>query len=868
MIKTSKEIREEFLRFFKDRGHMRLPSFSLIPKDPTLLFTAAGMVPLKSYFLGEEKPPNPRITTCQACIRTNDIEQVGKTIRHHTFFEMLGNFSIGDYFKEDAIPWAYELVTKVYGLSKERLWISVYPDDEEAYNLWRKVGIPEDRIVKLEDNFWQMGEEGPCGPDSEIYFDLGEDFPCEKAELGPASDCDRFLEIWNLVFTQFDRKKDGTLNPLPRKNIDTGMGLERITMVLEGKRSNFETDLFSGIIEKIERVTGKEYRKNIYPFRVIADHIRAITFLISEGLFPSNEGRGYVLRRLIRRSFSSGWSLGLRESFLFKIYPSVVESLGDVYPIIKEKEEIIEKVLVSEEKGFINTLSRGLDYLNHIIEETLSRKDKFVSGRDIFFLYDTYGFPKELAEDILSGYNLTFNKKEFEEAIKESREKSRMVQKESGVFSMDLNYIKLKETLGETKFTGYTTLSQKSKVIYLLKNGEPVKELKAGEEGIVILDETPFYGEKGGQVGDRGRMYGDNFELKVIDTKHPVENFIIHLVRVNKGSVTVNSDVVAEVDYDRRKGIQRAHTATHLLHKALREVLGEHALQKGSLVDEDYLRFDFSHFSPLEYEEIKKIEDMVLDAIYKEIPVNWEIKDIEEAKKEGAVALFGEKYGKRVRVVSVEGLTKEFCGGTHVSNTIEIGIFKIVSERGIGSNLRRVEAYTGKKAFNYMRELEEREKEISQVLGVPNEIVVERIEEIKQKLKEKDREYLELKRRLLSIIARERLSKAEKISNISFITVRDKFINPDDSYILFDEIKNKLRDFVLLVVSGKEEKNISIFVSDSIKERITAKSLMDYLKSSIGVKGGGKDSSARGRVDNSKGIEEFLKKEVERRIAT
>ena len=867
MIKTSKEIREEFLRFFEDRGHLRLPSFSLIPKDPTLLFTAAGMVPLKSYFLGEEKPPKPRITTCQACIRTNDIEQVGKTIRHHTFFEMLGNFSIGDYFKEDAIPWAYELVTKVYGLPKERLWISVYPDDEEAYNLWRKVGISEDRIVKLEDNFWQMGEEGPCGPDSEIYFDLGEDFPCEKVELGPASDCDRFLEIWNLVFTQFDRKKDGTLNPLPRKNIDTGMGLERITMVLEGKRSNFETDLFSGIIEKIERVTGKEYKENIYPFRVIADHIRAITFLISEGLFPSNEGRGYVLRRLIRRSFSSGWSLGLREPFLFKIYPSVVDSLGDVYPIIKEKKEIIEKVLISEEKGFINTLSRGLDYLNHIIEKTLSRKEKFVSGRDIFFLYDTYGFPKELAEDILSGYNLTFNKKEFEEAIKESREKSRMVQKESGVFSMDLNYIKLKETLGETEFTGYTTLSQKSKVIYLLKNGEPVKELKAGEEGIVILDKTPFYGEKGGQVGDRGRMYGDNFELKVIDTKHPVENFIIHLVRVNKGSVTVNSDVVAEVDYDRRKGIQRAHTATHLLHKALREVLGEHALQKGSLVDEDYLRFDFSHFSPLEYEEIKKIEDMVLDAIYKEIPVNWEIKDIEEAKKEGAVALFGEKYGKRVRVVSVEGLTKEFCGGTHVSNTIEIGIFKIVSERGIGSNLRRVEAYTGKKAFNYVRELEEREKEISQVLGVPNEIIVERIEEIKQKLKEKDREYLELKRRLLSIIARERVSKAEKISNISFITVRDKFIDPDDSYILFDEIKNKLRDFVLLVVSGKEEKNISIFVSDSIKDKITAKSLMDYLKSSIGAKGGGKDSSARGRVDNSKGIEEILKKELERRIA-
>ena len=867
MIKTSKEIREEFLKFFEDRGHLRLPSFSLIPKDPTLLFTAAGMVPLKSYFLGEEKPPNPRITTCQACIRTNDIEQVGKTIRHHTFFEMLGNFSIGDYFKEDAIPWAYELVTKIYGLPKEKLWVSVYPDDDEAYSLWRKIGIPEDRIVKLEDNFWQMGEEGPCGPDSEIYFDLGEDFPCERAELGPAFDCDRFLEIWNLVFTQFDRKKDGTLTPLPRKNIDTGMGLERITMVLEGKRSNFETDLFSGIIEKIGKVTGKDYKENIYSFRVIADHIRAVTFLISEGLFPSNEGRGYVLRRLIRRSFSSGWSLGLREPFLFKIYPSVVESLGDIYPLIKEKREIIEKVLVSEEKSFINTLSRGLDYLTQIAEKTLSRKERIVSGKDIFFLYDTYGFPKELAEDILSGYNLTFNKKEFEETLKESRKKSRVIQKESGIFSMDLNYIKLKETLGETKFTGYTTLSQKSKIIYLLKNGQSVNELKAGEEGIVILDKTPFYGEKGGQVGDKGKIYGDNFDLEVIDTKHPVENFIIHLVRVNKGSVSVNSEAVAEVDYERRKGIQRAHTATHLLHKALREVLGEHALQKGSLVDEDYLRFDFSHFSPLEYEEIKKIEDRVVEAIYREIPVNWEIKDIEEAKKEGAVALFGEKYGEKVRVVSVEGLTKEFCGGTHVSNTMEIGIFKIISEKGIGSNLRRIEAYTGKKAFNYMRELEEREKEISGLLGVPGENAIERIKEIKQKLKEKDREYLELKKRLLSIIAREKISKAEKISSISFITVRDRFINPDDSYILFDEIKNKIKDFVLLVVSGKEEKNISIFVSDSIKETITAKSLMDYLKTSMGVKGGGRDNNARGRVNNSKDIEEILRKEIERRIA-
>lgn len=840
----------------------------MIPKDPTLLFTAAGMVPLKSYFLGEEKPPNPRITTCQACIRTNDIEQVGKTIRHHTFFEMLGNFSIGDYFKKEAIPWAYELVTKVYGLPKEKLWVSVYPDDEEAYNIWRKIGIPEDRIVRLEDNFWQMGEEGPCGPDSEIYFDLGEEFPCDKKELGPASDCDRFLEIWNLVFTQFDRKKDGTLTPLPRKNIDTGMGLERITMILEGKKNNFETDLFSGIMEEIERVLKREYEKNVYPFRVIADHIRAITFLISEGLFPSNEGRGYVLRRLIRRSFSSGWSLGAREPFLFKIYPSVIESLGDVYPVLKEKREIVKKVLLAEERSFINTLSKGLDHLTQIAEKALSQQERVVSGKDIFFLYDTYGFPRELAEDILSGYGLKFNKEEFEEALRSSREKSRVVQKESGIFSMNLNYIKLKENLGETIFTGYENLKEKAKIIYILKNGESHSELGEGDKGVVILDKTPFYGEKGGQVGDRGRIYGNGFELEVIDTKHPVENFIIHIVKVKKGKVSVGSEVVAEVDEERRKGVQRAHTATHLLHRALREVLGEHALQKGSLVDNDYLRFDFSHFSSLSYKEIERVEDIVLDVIYREIPVRWKIESLKEAKEEKTVALFGEKYGERVRVVYAGDFTKELCGGTHVSNTIEIGVFRIISERGIGSNLRRIEAYVGKKAFKYMRELEKKERKISETLGVSQEDIVQRIEEIKKLLREKDKEFLEIKKKFLSAVIREKIMSPEKIGNINFIYLRNKLINPDDSYILFDEVKNRLSGFILLVISGKNEDNISIFVSDSLKQKLTAKELMNQLKKSMRVKGGGKDTVARGKVENSKGIEDILRKEISRKIAT
>ncbi|MBC7194047.1 MAG: alanine--tRNA ligase [Caldisericia bacterium] len=851
MSTISEKIREEFLNFFKEREHIILPSFSLIPKDPTLLFTAAGMVPLKSYFLGEEEPPKRRITTCQACIRTNDIEQVGKTIRHHTFFEMLGNFSIGDYFKEEAISWAYTLLTENWGLDKKRIWVSIYPNDDEALNIWRKIGIPEDRIVKLEDNFWQMGEEGPCGPDSEIYYDLGEDFYCDDPSLGPKSEGDRFLEVWNLVFTQFDRKKDGTLTPLPRKNIDTGMGLERITMILQNKKSNFETDIFENIINNITKVLNCDYDENTkINIRVIADHIRAVTFLICENLFPSNEGRGYVLRRLIRRAFSSGWALGIREPFLYKIYPSVVEKFKSVYNYLKVDEKV-ERVILSEEKNFIETLERGVDIIENLINKAKEDGRKVISGKDIFFLYDTYGLPNEVVEDILSSRGFTYDKEEFNEALKESRERSRKITKESKIFEESLDYIKLKEEFGETKFLGYDTLESESKVLAILKNGEKVNLLKENEEGLIILDKTPFYGEKGGQVGDIGEFLNGDLFIEVIDTKSPVENFIVHIVKVKRGEIKEGDFVKAKVNKERRDAIKRAHTATHLLHKALREVLGEHATQKGSLVSDDYLRFDFSHFSEISDEEIEKIEKLVNKWIYENHRVNAKVMNIEDARKEGAIALFGEKYGALVRVVSVENLTKEFCGGTHVSNSIEIGGFKIISERGIGANLRRIEAITGLKVLDYLNKVSKELKIIANTLSSKEDEVINKIEKLKENIKELENSIRFLKDRYFEKLLSEAIEKSISKDKTKFIIIIDKTLTPQDGFYIFDKIKEREKSFIFILLSNKDLKNVSVYVSEDLVKKLNANEILGFINLKYGGKGGGKENISQGRVENS-----------------
>jgi len=815
------------------------------------------MVPLKSYFLGEEEPPKRRIATCQKCLRTNDIEQVGKTIRHHTFFEMLGNFSIGDYFKEDAILWAYELLTKNFGLDKEKIWVSIYPDDDEALKIWKKVGISEEKIVKLEDNFWQMGEEGPCGPDSELYYDLGEDFPCKDPSLGPLNEGDRFLEVWNLVFTQFDRKKDGSLDPLPRKNIDTGMGLERITMILQNKKSNFETDLFSKIIESIKNNLNVDYNEdNKINIRVIADHIRAITFLINENLFPSNEGRGYVLRRLIRRSFSSGWSLGSRDPFLYKIYPSVIETFSGVYDL-KSDEKII-KILHSEEKNFIETLSRGLDFLYNLIDKAKKINSNEISGKDIFFLYDTYGFPPELSEDILSTKGLNYNKDEFNYMLEESRKKSRTITKESRVFEENLDYIKIKDEVKETEFLGYDTLSTESKILLILKNGERVNSLKENEEGIIILDKTPFYGERGGQVGDRGIIKSDKFEIEIYDTKSPVENLIIHFGKVIKGEVSLNDVSFAIVDKERRESIKRAHTATHLLHKALITILGEHATQKGSFVSEDYLRFDFSHFSPLTEEEIDEIEKNVNLWIYKAFEVSTFYKNIDEAKREGAIALFGEKYGNIVRVVKVDELSKEFCGGTHVSNTIEIGCFKIISERGIGTNLRRIEAVTGLKVIENLKNLEKNLNKLESILSAKGENLINKITELKNEIKNKEDEIDLLKTKYFDVLVEKYIKDYKLIDDIKLIILKEKFLKPEDGYYLYDKIKEKEKSFIFLFFSNKDLKYLTIFVSQDLIDKISANEIYKELNNKNYGKGGGKDTFSSGKIEKVEGLEETI----------
>jgi len=815
------------------------------------------MVPLKSYFTGEEIPPRRRITTCQKCLRTNDIEQVGKTIRHHTFFEMLGNFSIGDYFKDEAIFWAYELLTKIYGLEKEKLWVSIYPNDDEALNIWKKIGITEQKIVKLEDNFWQMGEEGPCGPDSEIYYDLGENFPCENPSLGPLNEGDRFIEVWNLVFTQFDRKKDGTLTPLPRKNIDTGMGLERITMILQNKTSNFETDLFSKIIESIKNILNIQYdEENKINIRIIADHIRAIAFLINENLFPSNEGRGYVLRRLIRRSFSSGWSIGARDPFLYKIYPSVVETFSGVYDL--KQNEKIEKVLLSEEKNFIETLSRGLDFLYNLIDKAKKTNLKEISGKDIFFLYDTYGFPQELSEDILLTKGFSYNKEEFNNILEESRRKSRIITKESRIYEENLDYIKIKEETKETEFVGYDTLKSESKILMILKNGEKVKYLNENEEGIIILDKTPFYGEKGGQVGDKGIMKGENFEIEIYDTKTPIENLIIHLGKVKLGKASVNDKLFAIVDEERRKSIKRAHTATHLLHKALLTTLGEHSTQKGSFVSEDFLRFDFSHFSPLKEDEIDEIEKIVNEWIYKGYNVTTYYKNIEEAKKEGAIALFGEKYGDVVRIVKVDELTKEFCGGTHVSNSVEIGGFKIISEKGIGTNLRRIEAITGLKVIEYLKNSEKIFNKLESILSVKSENLLNKISELIVDLKNKEDEISILKSKYFEFLIKEEIKNYKLIDDIKLITIKDRYLNSQDGYFLFDRIKEKEKSFILLFFFNRDLKNLTIFVSQDLIDRISANEIYKELNKRNYGKGGGKENSSSGRIEKFENLEETI----------
>ncbi|GAB4113530.1 MAG: alanine--tRNA ligase [Candidatus Caldatribacteriota bacterium] len=858
---SSKEIRTLFLKFFESKGHKIVPSASLIPADPTILLTIAGMVPFKPIFLGQVKSAMKRATTCQKCVRTNDIENVGRTARHHTFFEMLGNFSFGDYFKKEAIQWSWELFTEVIGFPKEKLWVSIYKDDEEAYDIWHNlIGIPDHKIIRLgeEDNFWKVGPTGPCGPCSEIYIDLGS----ERASTtggGVGVDGDRYLELWNLVFMQYNRNEDGSLTPLPKKNIDTGLGLERIASVLQGAHTDFETDLFLPIINFVAQNAGVKYQQNQkidLALKVIADHMRALVFMIADGIMPSNEGRGYVLRMLLRRAFRYGRALNFNQPFLFEIAPVVIDMMQDVYPELFNSENQICQIILSEEKKFQETLSAGIQILENM-KVSLKKENKLIlNGEEAFKLYDTYGFPIELTRELLQEDGFTVNELEFEQAMELQKEKSRKIWSASKI---DLESDKKKKEIfesiqkekGETIFIGYDSEKTNAQVLAIIKEGQKVELASRGEKCEIVLDKTPFYAEKGGQIGDQGEitsLNGKGFKFKVTDTQSPLENLIIHYGMVEEGEIRTKETVIAQVDRKRRMAIARNHTSTHLLHQALREVLGQHVKQAGSLVTEKHFRFDFTHFTYLQKEELKRIEERVNEKILEDLPVEKIITSLEQAQKLGAIALFDEKYGDKVRVIKIGDYSLELCGGTHLDKTSSIGLFKILNEQGIGSNIRRIEAVTGEEALKYIQERDDILSQAAQKLDVLPADINHRLNQILEEINNLKREIKVNKNRLARYELNEILKNIQIIQGIKIVSTRIEASDNEELRYWGDLIREKIESGVILLGTAINQKKAILLVmvtNDLVEKGLDAVKIINYLAPLIGGKGGGKKSMAQ-----------------------
>ena len=744
---TTAEIREKYLQFFEEKGCKRMPSSSLIPDDPSLLLTSAGMVQFKPYFLHvkEFDPAYIGSTTVQKCVRTNDIDIIGTTGRHLSFFEMLGNFSFGKYFKDEMCAWAYEFATEVLELPKEKLYFTVFEDDDETIEIWKNLGVSEDHISRLgeDDNFWRAGPTGPCGPCSEIYFDQGPDFGCGSPDCAPGCDCDRFLEFWNCVFTQYDGQEDGTLAPLPTKNIDTGMGLERMAAIMQGVQSNYETDVIRDLIGVGERLSGKEYKNDAaddLSLRIVADHSRSVTFMIADGILPSNEGRGYVLRRLLRRAVMHGHKLGIEGAFLTNYVDAIVRLMGHVYPEIVDNRELVERVILSEEERFGVTLRQGQAYLADALEKL---EGTVLDGEAAFTLHDTYGFPVEITEEICADAGITVDKEGFEKCMDEQRERARAATKDDAEAAWSTYggiHDDLLKELGATGFVGYDRLTATAEVKAIVKDGERVEALQQGEEGEVILSLTSFYAEMGGEVGDTGTIEAEGVKLEVVDTKAPAKGLVCHAVKVAEGAVRVGDTVRAVVDELRRKRITRNHTCTHLLHAALRQVLGEHVKQAGSYVGPDRLRFDFTHFEGMTAEQIAEVERVANEVVMRAVPMAIYETSLDAARESGVTALFGEKYGDTVRVVEAGEFSRELCGGCHVANTAEIGFVKIVSESSVGANLRRIEAVTSFDALEYMNKIENELKEAAAELKVPMFDVSERTAANIRTIKEQEAE--------------------------------------------------------------------------------------------------------------------------------
>ncbi|MET3850571.1 alanine--tRNA ligase [Paenibacillus sp. OAE614] len=860
------EIRSKWLEFFASKGHQIEPSASLVPhNDPSLLWINAGMAPLKPYFDGRISPENPRLTNSQKCIRTNDIENVGKTRRHHTFFEMLGNFSIGDYFKEEAITWAWEFLTSKewIGFDPERLSVTVYPEDEEAFKLWNeKIGLPAERIVKLEDNFWDIGE-GPCGPCTEIFYDRGEAYgDLSDPEMYPGGENERFLEVWNLVFSQFNHNKDGSYTPLPNKNIDTGAGLERFASILQNVDSNFDTDLFQPIIQKTAELAGVKYNASVegdVALKVIADHVRTVTFAVADGVLPSNEGRGYIIRRLLRRAVRYGKVLGLDRPFLYSLVETVGDIMGVYYPNVVEKREFIEKVISTEEERFHETLSDGLAILEEISKQALEQGTKQIGGSDAFKLYDTYGFPFDLTEDYAAEHGLTVDREGFDAAMQEQRDRARAARQESG--GMKVQGGVLSDYTVKSEFVGYNDTVTESKIVAIIIDDAMVDIAGEGQSAQVVLDVTPFYAESGGQVSDQGLLRGGSVTARVEGLFKAPHGQHVHQVTVEAGELKVGETVKAEVDHDKRRDIEKNHTATHLLHKALKEVLGTHVNQAGSLVEPQRLRFDFSHFGSITPEELADIERRVNEQIWKGTNVTIEYKSLDEAKAMGAMALFGEKYGSIVRVVQVGDYSLELCGGCHVNNTSEIGIFKLVSESGIGSGVRRIEAVTGRMAYEFLEGQLSLLKQSAELLKSNLHDVPRRIEALHGQLKELGRENESLQSKLSTIEAGQLTEQVKQVNGRELLAVRVNAGSMDGLRSIADELKGKLPNAVLVLGAAMDEK-VNFVVSvpqELVKSGLHAGKLVKEIAAVCGGGGGGRPDMAQAGGKDASKLEDALK---------
>ncbi|EJQ96538.1 alanyl-tRNA synthetase [Bacillus cereus ISP3191] len=864
---TGAQIRQMFLDFFQEKGHAVEPSASLVPhEDPSLLWINSGVATLKKYFDGRVIPQNPRITNAQKSIRTNDIENVGKTARHHTFFEMLGNFSIGDYFKEEAITWAWEFLTsdKWIGFDKELLSVTIHPEDEEAFTIWNeKMGVPKERIIRLEENFWDIGE-GPSGPNTEIFYDRGEAYGNDFSdpELYPGGENERYLEVWNLVFSQFNHNPDGSYTPLPKKNIDTGMGLERMTSIVQDVPTNFDTDLFMPMIGATETISGEKYRngdlEKDMSFKVIADHIRTVTFAVGDGALPSNEGRGYVLRRLLRRAVRYSKKLNINRPFMFELVSVVGEVMKDFYPEVLEKKDFIAKVVKNEEERFHETLHDGEAILAEVIAKAKEEKTTVISGVDAFRLYDTYGFPIELTEEYAEEAGMTVDHEGFENEMEKQRERARAARQD--VDSMQVQGGVLGEVKVASEFVGYGTVATESNVVALVKNGEYTDSLQVGEEGQLMLDVTPFYAESGGQIADRGYLLADGVKVLVKDVQKAPNGQNLHKVVVEEGTLTKDAAVKAIIDTKNRSSVVKNHTATHLLHQALKDVLGTHVNQAGSLVTSERLRFDFSHFGQVQADELEKIERIVNEKIWESIDVEISQKAIEEAKEMGAMALFGEKYGDVVRVVQVGDYSLELCGGCHVDNTASIGIFKIVAESGIGAGTRRIEAVTGKSAYELMNDQVGLLKEAAGKMKTNPKDILTRVDGLFAEVKQLQKENESLAAKLSNIEAGNLTDSVMTVDGVNVLAAKVNVADMNNLRTMMDDLKNKLESAVVVLASVNDDKvNILAGVTkDLISQGYHAGKLVKEVASRCGGGGGGRPDMAQAGGKNPAQVEEAL----------